>query len=294
MRGSPVPGARAALVCGPRTGFLESSAPSIWKIERRKRREGEPSSEVWCLTLQQAQSRILGTYMIRFAGFLTLVLVSAGALGQSGSFSVSQNGKPVGTAMFNLVPNQSGGFDSTSSVRVNMQGLNYAFSKTEVLSVSMDLVHVQLSATVNGSAVNSANGRRSTRQLAGHQQTAFLPDFDPGGLQSLLILGSKSNNRDLWAIIPKQAGSVESVQLAIYPDEEGTLNGSPVTVHHVVATIAGAITDLFSGPKNELLQAELPQDGFALVQNGFVLKPPTKAPAPPVPPAPKAQGPPAE
>lgn len=213
--------------------------------------------------------------------------------------------------MFNLAPKQGGGFDSTSSVRVNMQGLNYAFSKTEELSPSMGLVHVQLSAIVNGSAVNvvakpdgtqlminiSANGRTSTRQLPGHPQAVFLPDFDPGGLQSLLILGSKSNNRGLWAIIPKQAGSIESVRLATYPDEEGTLNGSPITVHHIVATIAGAIPDLFSGPKDELLQAELPQDGFALVRNGFVLKPPTRAPAPPTPttlpaqPAPKAQSP---
>jgi hypothetical protein len=69
--------------------------------------------------------------------------------------------------------------------------------------------------------------------------------------------------------------------LATYPDEQGTLNGSTLTVHHLVATIAGSDTDLFSGPEDQLLQAELPQDGFALVRDGFVLKPPTKAPAPP-------------
>ncbi|HVU47075.1 MAG TPA: hypothetical protein VHD85_13175 [Terracidiphilus sp.] len=33
---------------------------------------------------------------------------------------------------------------------------------------------------------------------------------------------------------------------------------------------------LFSGPENELLQAELPQEGFALVRKGFVLKPSAK------------------
>jgi len=51
-----------------------------------------------------------------------------------------------------------------------------------------------------------------------------------------------------------------------------------------VATIAGAQTDLFSGPENQLLQAELPQDGFAMVRKGFVLTPPKKPGAPPVPP----------
>ncbi len=74
---------------------------------------------------------------------------------------------------------------------------------------------------------------------------------------------------------------MEPVTLATYPDEEGTLDGKPIAVHHLVATIAGATTHLFSGPENQLLQAELPQEGFALVLDGFVLKPSAKAGAPP-------------
>jgi hypothetical protein len=92
------------------------------------------------------------------------------------------------------------------------------------------------------------------------------------------------NNRDLWAIIPKQTGSepgsVAPIELATYADEQGTQNGKPITVHHLVATIAGAKTDLFSGPENQLLQAELPQEGFVLVRKGFVLTPPAKPQAP--------------
>jgi hypothetical protein len=225
---------------------------------------------------------------------LGLAMVSAGARGQSGDFVVSKNGKPVGTARFSVGPSQAG-FDSTSTVRVDMQGLNYALSKTEELSAARGLVHVQLSARVNSSAVNvtakpdgaqllvniSANGRSTTTRLAAHSQAVFMADFDPGALETLLAIAGRSNNRDLWAIVPKQAGSVQAVQLATYPDEQGTLNGNEITVHHLVATIAGASTDLFSGAESQLLQAELPQDGFALVRKGFVLKPPTKAPAPP-------------
>jgi hypothetical protein len=176
-----------------------------------------------------------------------------------------------------------------------MTGLDYAFSKTEELSAFRALVHDQLSATINGSAVNvvakpdgvqllmniSANGRSNTTRLVAHDGAIFLPDFDAGALETLLAVAEKKNNRDLWAIIPKQAGSVEAVRLATYPDEQGTLDGIPITVHHLVATVAGSDTDLFSGPEDQLLQAELPQDGFALVRDGFVLKPPTKAPAPP-------------
>lgn len=213
---------------------------------------------------------------------------------QSGSFEIAQHGHTVGTASFQFTPT-SQGYDSTSLVRVTMQGLDYNLSKTEQLSSANQLEHVQLSAAVNGTAVTiagvpdsaqvllniSANGKSSTTRLADHPGAVFLPDFDPGALETLLTLAVTQNNRDLWAILPKNAGSIAPVQLATYADQQGTLDGKPIAVHHLVATIAGANTDLFSGPDNQLLQAELPQEGFALVRKGFVLTPPSKPLAPP-------------
>jgi hypothetical protein len=218
---------------------------------------------------------------------------------QSGSFIVAQHGKPVGTAEYKFTSTPHG-YSSTSVVRVAMQGLNYALSKTETLSTANHLRHVQVSATVNNSAVNltaapdaaqfllnvSANGKSTTARLAFHPAAVFLPDFDPGALETLLALAVARNNAGLWAIIPKQAGdqagSIQAIVLATYADEQGTLDGKPVTVHHLVSTIAGNKTDIFSGPENQLLQAELPQQGFALVRKGFVLTPPAKPVAPPV------------
>jgi hypothetical protein len=223
-------------------------------------------------------------------GFYALIPAAA----QSGSFIISQHGQPVGTATFNFTATTQG-YDSTSVVRIAMQGLDYALSKTERLSSANRLEHVMLSATVNNSAVTvtgapdsaqillniSANGRSSTTRLDPHPAAVFLPDFDPGALETLLALAVTQNNRDLWAIIPKQAGSIAPIQLATYADEQGSLDGKPIVVHHLVATIAGAVTDLFSGPENQLLQAELPQQGFAMVRKGFVLTPPAKPGAPP-------------
>jgi hypothetical protein len=91
-----------------------------------------------------------------------------------------------------------------------------------------------------------------------------------------LLLAVERNNRGLWAVLPKKAGSIEPIELATYADQQGTLDGKAIVVHHIVTTIAGAHTDIFSGPENQLLQAELPQAGFALVRNGFVLRPPAK------------------
>jgi hypothetical protein len=225
-------------------------------------------------------------------------LPAASASAQAASFDVSKFGHAVGTASFNFSSTKDG-YDSTSLVRVSMTGLEYALSKTETLSAANQLRHVQLSAIVNGEAVNitaapdsaqlllnvSANGSSATARLDAHAESVFLPDFDPGALETLLALGVSNNNRDLWAILPKQSGttaaSINPIQLATYADERGTLDGKPITVHHLVATIAGADTHIFSGPENQLLQAELPQEGFALVRKGFVLTPPTKPPSPP-------------
>ncbi len=137
------------------------------------------------------------------------------AAAQSGSFIVAQHGKPVGTAEFNFAATPHG-YSSTSVVRIAMQGLNYALSKTELLSAANHLRHVQVSATVNNSAVNltaaldtaqfllnvSANGKSSTARLALHPAAVFLPDFDPGALETLLTLAVAHNNAGLWAIIP--------------------------------------------------------------------------------------------
>ena len=121
--------------------------------------------------------------------------------------------------------------------------------------------------------------QRAQRTLNSH----FVYERDP--FAHLLDHRLGRNGRDLWAILPKQSGAdpatVAPIRLATYADEQGTLDGKPVTVHHLVATIAGLNTDLFSGPENQLLQAELPQQGFALVRKGFVLTPPAKPIAPP-------------
>jgi hypothetical protein len=229
------------------------------------------------------------------AGFFALILATLplAARAQTGSFEIAQHGQAVGTASFQFTATKDG-YDSTSVVKVATQGVDFALSKNEQLGPANQLEHVMVNATVNGEAVNvvvapdsmqllvniSANGKSSTTRLAAHANAVFMADFDPGALETLLALAVTQNNHDLWAILPKGTGTVEAVQLATYPDQEGTIDGKPITVHHLVATIAGANTELFSGPENQLLQAELPQEGFALIRKGFVLKPPAKPIAP--------------
>src|SRR5579863_8764790 len=146
-------------------------------------------------------------------GFALLCLgavagLAAPVCAQSADFLVSQNGHTVGSASFEI-HTQADGFESSSTVKVQMQGLDYASSKSERLDQARHLEHVVLSAVLNGSAVNvvgkpdgaqfllniSANGRSSTARLEAHPGAVFLPDFDPGALQTLLDLAAAQSGR---------------------------------------------------------------------------------------------------
>ncbi|MGD0913097.1 MAG: hypothetical protein ABR928_14480 [Terracidiphilus sp.] len=77
---------------------------------------------------------------------LGLVLAASPLAAQTGEFVVAENGHDTGTASFNVTSTKDG-YDSSSVVKVSMQGLDYALSKTERLSPDNNLVHVLLSAT---------------------------------------------------------------------------------------------------------------------------------------------------
>lgn len=229
------------------------------------------------------------TVTFRVLSSLVALVSPALLAAQSASFQLAFHGQKVGTASYRIAPAKNG-FTSESTIRAATQGVDYALSKNEQLGANRQLRHADLNAVVNGQAVHvvadadaaavhlkiSAGGRTTSTDLAAHALAVLLPDFDPGALENLLQLAAGHNNRGLWAILPKQAGLAEAVELATYPDEKGTLDGRDLIIHHLTATIAGVRAELFSGPENQLLQAELPQQGFALIRTGFVLTPPAR------------------
>ncbi len=119
----------------------------------------------------------------------------------------------------------------------------------------------------------SANGRSSTVRLPCIPAAVFLPDFDPGASDTLLALAAAQNGRDLWAIVPKQtdgqAGAILPVELATYVDEKGTLDGTPIAVHHLVATIAGEKTDSVFGAGQSAPSGRAPAGRLCLYARGL-------------------------
>src|ERR1700727_2830876 len=90
-----------------------------------------------------------------FAGFFALILgaLPVAARAQAGEFEIAQNGHTVGPATFQFTATKDG-YDSTSLVKVAMEGLDYSLSKDERLTAANQLQHAIVSATVNGEAVN--------------------------------------------------------------------------------------------------------------------------------------------
>jgi hypothetical protein len=223
-------------------------------------------------------------------------IIAAQASAQT--FVLSQNGKSVGTANL-LWTKGPAGFEVTSAANIQMPGLNYKFDENETLDTGYHLTKVQLNGKVNGTGASintqkapqqflmkiGANGNVTTTPLAYHPNAVFLPDFDPAALQVLLNLGAAHNNADLWALIPKQTGSIAALRVITDADMQGTLDGKPIAVHHFTVTGDAGKTEVFSSPNNEILQAEWTDEGFALARNGFKLTPPAKPGAPPPPPA---------
>jgi hypothetical protein len=237
----------------------------------------------------------------RVLWMLSAGLMAAGLLAaelHAQDFTLSQNGKSVGKANLSL-KQTSGGLEEKSEAKIDMPGLKYDISEHEMLNSHFHLAQADLKGSVNGTSATvsalpdgqqivmkiSANGKVINTPLESHPSSIFFPDFDPGALQILLNLGALHNNAGIWAMIPKQSGSVAALRIATNADMTGTLEGRPITVHHLTVTGTNSKTELFSGPSNELLQAEWSDEGFAMVRNGFKLTPPTRPGAPPPAPA---------
>ncbi len=231
---------------------------------------------------------------------ISLVAVAIAIPASAQSFLISQNGKSVGSATLTWVRNGAA-YSITSNASITMQGLNLSFSESGYLGAHVNLRSMQLNGQVNGTPatvgaqINGgqylmkifANAQHINTPLAYHARTVFLPDFDPAGLQAMLRLGAAYNNANIWAMIPKQTGSIVPMRIVTDADMQGTLNGSHISVHHFTVSVNGGTIEVFSSMASDLLQAEWTQEGFAIVHQGFVLTPPKHPIGTPPPPPPQ-------
>jgi hypothetical protein len=240
-----------------------------------------------------------------FRTFLCAAALSSAAFAQTAtlatgtaSYTIEQNGKQLGTAAY-TVQNAPNKYILTSNGKMTLDKFSYAFSNTQKLDTSLNLFTDQLSGVVSGKAVSfkatadptgrqfqldvSANGQQQNNTVDRNQNTVLLTDLDPAAYAVLTQVAMRAPSHS-WALIPKENGFLVPVTFSPQPDTKGTFNGQNIAVKYVSAAISSqnAITiELFYTPDGTLLEADLPQQNFNVIRQGFHL---TKRPKPPAPP----------
>jgi len=235
--------------------------------------------------------------------FLLSVAAGAQALtAGSGNYAVYQGDKVVGSANYNIQPT-SNGYTVTSSGKLNLTKFSYSFNNTQHLDHDRNLVSDQLTGDVKGSPVTftvnsdptgrqfqisiNANGKQTQNTVDRHQHLVLLPDLDPAAYV-LLTRVVMDNPPTSWILIPKQDGILVPSTIDRGASVHGKRNGSLMDVQHATVSMNSENPiniDLYYTADGSVMEADLLQQNFFVVRDGFKLvdRPKPVAPANPPP-----------
>lgn len=228
------------------------------------------------------------------AAFAQTAALNPGTAG----YTIQQDGKKLGASTY-TIQNAPNKYVITSNGKMTVGKFSYAFSNTQKLDTALNLFADQLSGVVNGKAVSfnlktdptghqfqldiSANGQQKNNTVDRNQNSVLLTDLDPAAYMLLTQVALRAPAHS-WVLIPKENGFLVPVTFSPQPDTTGAFNGQNITVKYTSAAVSSqnAITiELFYSPDGQLLEADLPQQNFYVIRDGFRL---TKRPTPPAPP----------
>jgi len=232
-----------------------------------------------------------------FTGLFSLLPLAASSYAQtaapaltagSANYAVYQGDKVVGSADYNIQP-ASNGYTVTSHGKLNLTKFSYSFTDTQHLDGERNLVSDQLTGTVNGSAVTftlnadpsgrqfqisiNANGKQTQNTVDRHRHLVLLPDLDPAAYV-LLARVVMDNPPTSWILIPKQDGILVPSTMTRGAGVHGKLNGSTMDLQHATVSISSENSinvDLFYTADGTVMEADLPQQNFFVVHDGFKL-----------------------
>jgi hypothetical protein len=241
------------------------------------------------------------------AHFLLVSLLAAGsALAQAPGVPVGQSrytilqandGKIVGSAECS-VGSVPAGYEIDSRGDLKLSKLTYTFSNQNRLDGQLNIVHDQLTGAVNGAPVTfslasdptgraftvsiEASGKTTANTFDRHQRTVLLPDLDPAAYIEMAHT-ALGNPPTAWVVIPKENGILVPADYEPKPDAHGTLQGQAALVHHtsvVVSAENGITAEIYYTSDGSLMEADLPEQNFYVIHDGFKLenRPPYQPP----------------
>lgn len=237
--------------------------------------------------------------MMRFPACFLLAPLIAGSsvFAQSPGVPVGQNhyaivqandGKAVGSADC-TVGSLPSGYEIDSHGELKLSKFTYSFSNQDRMDAQLNIVREQLTGAVNGAQVTfrmasdssgrtfqvniDASGKSTSNTFDRHQRTVVLPDLDPAAYIEMAHMALE-RPPTAWVIIPKQNGLLVPADYEPQSDAHGTLQGQAVLVHHtsVVISAQNSITaEIYFTNDGSLLEADLPEQNFYVIHDGFKL-----------------------
>ena len=208
-----------------------------------------------------------------------------------GHYTIVQanDGKAVGTADC-TVGSLEAGYQIDSRGDLKLAKFSYSFSNSNRLDARLNVVRDQLTGTVNGAAVTfnlvsdatgrqfdvniTAAGKSTTNTVDRHQHTVLLPDLDPAAYVEMAHFALE-HPATSWIVIPKQEGLLVPSDYEGRADAHGTLQGQNVLVHHtslIVSAQNGITVEIYYTNDGSLLEADLPEQNFYVIHDGFKLE----------------------
>jgi hypothetical protein len=232
----------------------------------------------------------LSKYSFLLALLLTVGMLHAQTAIPAGSshYTIFQGDKTVGSSEYTVTPTAAG-YAIASHGDLHLSKFSYNFNNTQNLDHMLNLVSDRITGTVNGSLVTftvnadstgrqfninvNAKGKDTQNTIDRHQHLALLPDLDAAGYMLLTRIGLE-NPAISWVLIPKETGLLVPT---VYQRDEAVharLDGREMDVEHTTVTVSAqnAISvELFYTPDGDLLEADLPEQNFFVVRDGFKL-----------------------
>lgn len=220
---------------------------------------------------------------------LTAPVLAQTAPGAHFTIVQASDGKSVGTADCSFAP-VAGGYQVTSSGELHLDKFHYSFTNANHVDTDLNIIHDQLTGTVNEAQVNfsmssdstgrqfqvniDAQGKDTADTLQRHPHLVLLADLDPAAYVEMVHFALEQPPT-AWAIIPKKNGILVPAEYDPQPDAQGNFNGQPATAHHTSVIISGenAISvEIYYNDQGVLLEADLPEQNFYVIHDGFQLQ----------------------
>jgi hypothetical protein len=207
--------------------------------------------------------------------------------GQS-QFAITQNGKTLGHTESNIA-RLSNGYQIESHGEMSLGKFHYSFTSQNRLDPELNVVADSITGTVNGQQASfhaasstdgrtfiihtSGGGKNETNTVTRHQNLVVLPDFDAASYVEMVHFAME-RPKYAWILIPKQNGILVPCHYQPQADVRGVWNGTSIIAHHttVIVSAQNAISvELYYSNNGTLLEADLPEQNFYVIRNGFRL-----------------------